>query len=265
MKRRLNFRSLMLGGALAAILPGSGFSNAAPLTVAPSASAATTVEGIAMHKTAAGLTLALETSGDSPQIVTASSGLVLQADIANAQLQLSEGESFTKKNPAPGIDSVELEAIGNNRDRLTVSGDERAPISEIQKQDNNDTLLISLVTRAHAMASPSKLPESLATVPGAAAEVIEPTNQRLEIAQVTQSDDTPEVLIPNPEVIIEGAPVNAPTLNVAPPFLPRAVAPPVGDISVSDIDSNLDIIDLGTAERVPRLVLRDASAREVLS
>ena len=218
-----------------------------------------------MHKTAAGLTLALETSGDSPQIVTASSGLVLQADIANAQLQLSEGESFTKKNPAPGIDSVELEAIGNNRVRLTVSGDERAPISEIQKQDNNDTLLISLDTRAHAKASPSKLPESLATVPGAAAEVIEPTNQRLEIAQVTQSDDTPEVLIPNPEVIIEGAPVNAPTLNVAPPFLPRAVAPPVGDISVSDIDSNLDIIDLGTAERVPRLVLRDASAREVLS
>ena len=47
--------------------------------------------------------------------------------------------------------------------------------------------------------------------------------------------------------------------------MPRAIAPPVGDLSVSDIDATLDVIDLGTAERVPRLVLRDASAREVLS
>ena len=39
-----------------------------------------------------------------------------------------------------------------------------------------------------------------------------------------------------------------------------------GDLSVSDIDATLDVIDLGTEpERVPRLVLRDASAREVLS
>ena len=65
-------------------------------------------------------------------------------------------------------------------------------------------------------------------------------------------------------MVIDGVPVTSPTLN-APPFLPRAIAPPVGDISVSDIDSTLDTVDLGTAERVPRLVLRDASAREVLS
>jgi len=247
-KRRLNFRSLMIGGALAAI--------AAPLTVATSTAAATTtVEGLDLRKTTAGLALTLETSGDSPQIVTARSGRVLQADIANAQLQLDEGESFTQKNPAPGIDSIELEAMGGDRIRLTVNGDEKAPISSIQKQDGEDTLLIRLDARPDAKAIPSKLPESLVTV----------TDETLEIAQVTQSEDTPEILIPNPEVIIEGAPISAPTLNVAPPFLPRAVAPPVGDISVSDIDSALDVIDLGTAERVPRLVLRDASAREVLS
>lgn len=108
--------------------------------------------------------------------------------------------------------------------------------------------------------TPSKLPDSIETVPGETITVEKPS----ALAQA-QSEETPDILIPNPEVIIDGAPVTAPSLNGAPPFLPRAVAPPVGDLSISDIDSTLDVIDLGTAERVPRLVLRDASAREVLS
>ncbi|MEO1388673.1 MAG: secretin N-terminal domain-containing protein [Cyanobacteria bacterium J06634_6] len=265
MKRRLNFKSLMLGGALAAILPGSGFTIAGPLSVSSGAIAATTVEGIALRKTSEGLALTLETSGDTPQIVTARNGKVLQADIAHAQLDLAEGESFSRKNPAPGIESVELEAIGRDRVRLTVNGEDRAPISEIEKNDEADTLLISLDTSADAKASPSKLPDSIETIPGEVTETPAVAEEPVEIAQVEQSEDTPDVLVPNPEVIIDGAPISAPSLNPAPPFLPRAVAPPVGDISVSDIDSNLDIIDLGTAERVPRLVLRDASAREVLS
>ena len=63
MKRRLTFKSLMLGGALAAI--------ASPLSLSQSAIAATTVEGIALRQTSAGLALTLETSGDTPQVVTA--------------------------------------------------------------------------------------------------------------------------------------------------------------------------------------------------
>jgi type IV pilus assembly protein PilQ len=51
----------------------------------------------------------------------------------------------------------------------------------------------------------------------------------------------------------------------APPFLPRAVAPPVGDIAISNISPAASVIDLGTAVRVPRLVLREAPVREVLA
>jgi type IV pilus assembly protein PilQ len=47
--------------------------------------------------------------------------------------------------------------------------------------------------------------------------------------------------------------------------LPRAVAPPLGDIAISNINASASIIDLGTAARVPRLVLRDAPVREVLA
>ncbi|NJK49347.1 general secretion pathway protein GspD [Candidatus Gracilibacteria bacterium] len=49
------------------------------------------------------------------------------------------------------------------------------------------------------------------------------------------------------------------------PVLPRAIAPPVGDIAISNIDPSADAIDLGTDVLVPRLVLRQAPAREVLA
>ncbi len=75
-------------------------------------------------------------------------------------------------------------------------------------------------------------------------------------------------LVPNPEITINGNP--APASGIvqpaapAPPFLPRAVAPPVGDIAISNFDSSPDLINLGTTVLVPRLVLREAPVREVL-
>ncbi len=79
-----------------------------------------------------------------------------------------------------------------------------------------------------------------------------------QIAQSTQVNP----LVPNPT--LDTAPPTRPVAPV-PPLLPRAVAPPVGDMSVSQIDTSPAVIDLGTAERIPRLVLRDAPVREVLS
>lgn len=74
-------------------------------------------------------------------------------------------------------------------------------------------------------------------------------------------------MVANPTIQVEGKPYAPPP--PVPPFapapLPRAIAPPVGDIAVGQIDATPGYIDLGTAERVPRLVLRDASSREVLS
>ena len=82
-------------------------------------------------------------------------------------------------------------------------------------------------------------------------------------------ESTPDVLIPNPDITIDGQPASpsGPIQPVAPapPLLPRAVAPPVGDISVSTIVPVPQVIDLGTGARIPRLVLREASVREVLS
>lgn len=79
----------------------------------------------------------------------------------------------------------------------------------------------------------------------------------------------PDVLVPNPRITIDGVPAPAAgaaqPLTPAPPFLPRAVAPPLGDVAISNINASASYIDLGTAARVPRLVLREAPVREVLS
>ncbi|MEQ9356341.1 AMIN domain-containing protein [Coleofasciculus chthonoplastes] len=80
---------------------------------------------------------------------------------------------------------------------------------------------------------------------------------------------SPDVLVPNPTITIDGVPA-APAGTVqpvspAPPFLPRAVAPPVGDIAVSNLNAAASEIDLGTAAVVPRLSLREAPVREVLA
>jgi type IV pilus assembly protein PilQ len=79
------------------------------------------------------------------------------------------------------------------------------------------------------------------------------------------------VMVPNPEIIIQsnGTPnptIITPTMPMA-PTLPRAVAPPVGDMSISNVNSSYDPVDLGPAGNtiVPRLVLRQAPVREVLA
>lgn len=103
-----------------------------------------------------------------------------------------------------------------------------------------------------------------------------PANLRLEIDpanRVQTAPPNPEVLVPEPRVsITRQAPVDPALVGQqgAPgqplrPTLPRAVAPPTGDISVSTIDASPGRIVLNTNARVPRLVLREAPVREVLS
>jgi type IV pilus assembly protein PilQ len=66
-------------------------------------------------------------------------------------------------------------------------------------------------------------------------------------------------LVPNPEIIIQGIP-QAPGA----PTLPRAIAPPVGDIAISNVDASAEKVKFERNITVPRILLREASAREVL-
>ncbi len=96
-------------------------------------------------------------------------------------------------------------------------------------------------------------------------------NKKLTIKKPPQwiaqlSNQNQDVLVPNPVIEIDGKQVDSTQPNVfAPQFLPRAVAPPVGDMSVSNVRNTTPTVNLGTSALIPRLVLRDAPATEVLA
>ncbi|XHX76660.1 MAG: AMIN domain-containing protein [Stenomitos frigidus ULC029] len=125
-----------------------------------------------------------------------------------------------------------------------------APVP-IQAAPSTSPTVISQAPAAPAPVTPAPFaPTPVTPAPVPASPTAVPTNQTAP-------------LLPNPEIQIQDA-----SGRLVPPGVagvaPRAVPPPVGDIATAQVDATGTTIDLGSAERVPRLVLRDAPAREVL-
>lgn len=95
-----------------------------------------------------------------------------------------------------------------------------------------------------------------------------PSNNPVTPTPTNLSPLNPNPVIPAPAININGSYIPAsgvvPPTAPPPPYLPRAVPPPVGDISISNIDASTGNIDLGSTARIQNLVLKDAPAREVL-
>lgn len=258
MKRLLGFESWLVGGALIAI------------AAQPAQATATVITGVRVVPTDQGAQIVLRTqAGDTPQVFAVNDGNSLRADIVRTALRLPEGGTFTQQDPAPGIESISLVPLDSNSVRLTVNGNNRIPMGTIAESESGGIVInVEAAAPGTTAAQPSSpLPANIPTVPGPQqpAPQVAQAEPAPEPAAPAQSDRQPDVLVPNPEVIIDGVPVPAPQAQQAPPFLPRAVPPPVGDIAVSETRPGFGAIDLGTAERVPRLVLRNAPSREVLS
>jgi type IV pilus assembly protein PilQ len=83
------------------------------------------------------------------------------------------------------------------------------------------------------------------------------------IAQ-TRPPANQQPLVPNPKITIDGI-APTPGVGLATPNMPRAVAPPVGDISVSNLNGAIfSAVDLGADKNIPNMVLRDTPVHEVL-
>jgi type IV pilus assembly protein PilQ len=256
-KRLLGFKSCLVGSALVALAAQAAHATA------------TTITGVQVSPTETGvrITLATDEATNTPQVFAINQGNSLRADIVRTELKLQNGSQFTQRNPAPGIDAIALVPLDAHSVRLTVDGSNQAPISSVTEAANGD-IVIDVNTASTATPASTPVPSELVTVPGEAPQLAQAQPQPDPPAETgpAQTTDQPDVLVPNPEVVIDGVPVTTPQeIQVAPPFLPRAVAPPVGDIAVSELQPQFDSVDLGTAERVPRLVLRNAPSREVLS
>ncbi|MBN3899647.1 MAG: AMIN domain-containing protein [Nostoc sp. NOS(2021)] len=213
------------------------------------------VTNVQLNPVDGGISVTLKTSsGSRPQVFTTKRGKALVADIINTQLRLPQGNSFRQDSPAPGIASVEVSQLDANSIRVTVTGSNNTPSSQPVVRSLNG-ITLSFSPSAGTTVSVPTPTASTSTAPPATTPA--------------QPGQKPDVLVPNPQITIDGQPAQAAgpgqPLSQAPPFLPRAVAPPVGDIAISNTDASPSTVDLGTQERVPRLVLRDAPVREVLS
>ncbi|MEG4633446.1 AMIN domain-containing protein [Microcoleus sp. AR_TQ3_B6] len=233
------------------------------LAQAPVKAAPTQVTGVQVSQANNGVNIVLATEkGDRPQVFAINNGNTYQATIINTQLRLPQGNSFRQDNPAPGISSVEISQVEANSIRVVVAGTNGVPNGQIVPGQGQSIVL------------------SVAGVGGTAqsAQTVPPPPPGLPLTQTAprpapqvRTSQNPGVLLPNPEVTITRndrpplpSEIQSQT-NQAAPFQPRAVAPPLGDIAVSNIAPGVGNIELSSGERIPRLVLRDAPVRDVLA
>lgn len=228
----------------------------------------TQVTGVRVNPAAQGMDIVLQTQAGSkaPQVFNTNRGNTWTALIFNAKL--SNNQPFQQVNPAPGIASISVTPSGKDGVQVTVVGDGSAPKGQLVRKDGQ-----GLVMNVVGQVTPGRLAQATAlppTQPAAPTQPVVPTSLTFSAPKST--------IAQAPAPANNGAPIApffpAPTVprtapqpptSIAPPLQPRAVAPPVGDMAISQLDVTPSSIDLGTNERIPRLVLRDAPVREVLS
>ncbi|WP_103669726.1 secretin N-terminal domain-containing protein [Pseudanabaena sp. BC1403] len=228
-------------------------------------------------------------SSDRPQVTYTKQGKAWVAVLNGAQLQLGNGNaSYAKANPAPGITAIEATQYAANKVRIRVTANDPEMLKDlIKRQDTGDSLVFSLEMQPSATQS-SNLSASNAPESGVVSSQTAAEPNQVLIAQNTTSSSVgkplfdPKVTITNPDgktrVAQNTTPNTAlpPVANPVTPQLPGRVpgvvppfrqikTPPVGDIATTMSKLRADIVELGTAERVPRITLRDAPAIEVLT
>jgi type IV pilus assembly protein PilQ len=218
-----------------------------PLVMASAALAGpmTQVMNVQLTQKAGGLDVVLQTQGGGkPQVFNVNNkDNSFTSFVFNAKVD----KAFRKDNPAPGIAYVSVTPSGNNGVEVKVAGNGAAPTGQVVRKDGTGITLSVM-----GSAPTARIGQAITAKPGAIAQAVNIAQAAAPVAPLS------------PSPVINSVPPSVPSAPV-PPLQPRPVAPPVGDMSVGQIDTSAPSIDLGSAERIPRLVLRDAPVREVLS
>ncbi|WP_338461151.1 secretin N-terminal domain-containing protein [Synechococcus elongatus IITB7] len=255
---------VVLGTAAIAGQPAPLLAQTAPTIAANPA--ATEVNRVTVTPTATGISLSLSTTGtQAPQAFSTNLDKVWVTDLIGARLNLPEGKSFSQPSPAPGIASIAVSQVSENGVRIVVTGSDRPPLVTNSSR-NGGSLQFELSTQASAAPAPSASPlGSSAPRPS-----LRPPAPPQRTAQAT----SPAPIPVSPALQPPGQPLDprqqlqptpAPLPGQLPPLQPRAVAPPLGDIAISNTVPQGTAITFPNARPVPRIALRNASAREVLS
>lgn len=283
----------ILTGAAAIVLVASQAARAADIQIT----------GVQLQPTESGLQLILETAGSSdvPQVIQVpKAGNRLEAAILNSQLSLPAGNLFSQANPVAGIALIEMWQETSESVVVRVTGSDRQPQGQVLQREAGaivfsfapgNTERLSLQRQNDPVPNPNPssqdLPPQLPLeqqFPQQSPVTPDPT-ATASAPPIAQPDPQPELppfdpsvfaelaqrsdaIAPNPQITLEGnpAPLAQPTQPVVPvpPLLPQPVPPPLGPMAVANVNISPEILDLGTSARVPRIVLQEAPAREVL-
>lgn len=231
---------------------GAGLSVAAVVLMAQApAYAFTVIRDVQVVERNGETNLVLVTEGGGrPEVFVVRRGNDFVADIINTQLNMGQ-EMFQQNNPAPGISSIVVTQLDPTSVRVIVTGAGSSPDARVV-QGESGGIVISMASSGGATAnvpSPASRPSS------SSPDVLVP-NPQVEIdrgslaQQPTPSQEEP--IIPDESIRSSGPQLTPDTrrsVDPTPPFLPRAVAPPVGDIAVSNVNPALQAINLNTTDR----------------
>jgi type IV pilus assembly protein PilQ len=255
------------------------------ITAAPSMAAGNKITDLEITKSNHQLELKLSaTNQKDASFYTLRGDNTIEANILNTSLDLPAGNSLQEDNPMPGVKALEINQIDNEHTQILISTEANIPVESWLKQEGDDLILtLNRVTKADTLKQEIKdlgqktVNNLKQTYKSALGQSKDKDNEKAEDSIKAEADS--DVLIPNPEVEIKDNRVNEVKEKVftaqdgetelnestAPATLPRAAAPPVGDMAVSNINTMPDMVDLGSSAVVSNLVLRDAPVREVLS
>jgi type IV pilus assembly protein PilQ len=229
------------------------------------------------------------TNKDNASFYTLRGDNTIEANILNTSLDLPSGNSYKQDNPIAGVKSLEINQINSEHTQVLISTEANTPVESLFKQEGDDLILtLNRVTKADTLKQEIKqfgqktVTNLKQTYKSALGQSKDKDNDKETVAadkDSVDSDVDSDVLIPNPEVVIDDNRVNDIKEKVftaqdsevngsdttAPETLTRAAAPPVGDMAVSNINTMPDMVDLGSSATVSNLVFRDAPVREVLS
>ena len=173
----------------------------------------TPVTGVKVNSTDKGLEVILETSvkSESLKVTPKTKGNSYVADIPNAQLRLSSGNTFRQSKPAPGITEVTVTNIDASTLRVTVTGEALAPA--VQLFDSSEGLVFGVTsnaTTAQQSTPPLQKPSSSENQPPIELEVIappdtgyNPTNTSVGTRTNTPLRDIPQTVNVIPQQVIK--------------------------------------------------------------
>jgi type IV pilus assembly protein PilQ len=211
--------------------------------------------------------------GGRPEVFVVRRGNDFVADVINTQLNMGQ-EMFQQNNPAPGIASIVVTQLDPTSVRVIVTGAGSPPDARVV-QGAAGGIVISMISGGATANLPANSPPPATSSPSPNVLVPNPEVEidRGSLAQQptpppSGSPSQQQPIVPDPAIRSTNpqlTPDARRSVDPTPPFLPRAVAPPVGDIAVSNVNPAVQAVNLNTTEVIPRLVLRDALVRDVLS